>query len=194
MALPLLIDATGNPADHPAAGRYVRDRPGHRRALPAQREGPHRAGRPARRTRERDAAIAQIEGGGRQVGPVDRLRRRRHRQPSRPSSNRAWARRRCRRGRSWPSACSVTPRNCGRTRRKAVQIAADQLHRGGFRRRADRREDARPGLRPDHRDELGWPVSGCAAPTSSTDRPRPAWTASTSGSEKPCASSGFGCW
>ena len=31
----------------------------------------------------------------------------------------------------------------------------DQLHGSGFRRRAARREDARPGLRPDHRDELG---------------------------------------
>ena len=31
--------------------------------------------------------------------------------------------------------------------RKAVQIAADQLHGSRFRRRAARREDARPGLR-----------------------------------------------
>ena len=38
---------------------------------------------------------------------------------------------------------------------KAVQIAQSQLHSSGFRRGADRREDARPGLRPDHRDELG---------------------------------------
>ena len=66
----------------------------------------------------------------------------------------AFARRRCRR-----RDRRVRP---ARRRRGAVAEPAqggadrpDQLHRSGFGRRAARREDARPGLRPDHRDELG---------------------------------------
>ena len=56
-----------------------------------------------------------------------------------------------------------------RRRRRAVAEPAqggadrrDQLHRSGFRRSAGRREDARAGLRPDHRDELGCRRAGAA--------------------------------
>ena len=37
------------------------------------------------------------------------------------------------------------------------------------------------------------PGSGCAAPTTSTARPRPAWTASPAGWPTPCTAAGFGC-
>src|SRR5690606_2024653 len=90
--------------------------------------------------------------GRSEIRRTDRLRRRRHREPPRRHRQgvRQWRHRR--RDRGVRSA---------RRRRGAVAEPAqgradrpDQLHRSGFGRCAAGREDARPGLRPDHRDEF----------------------------------------
>ena len=118
-----------------------------------QRARADRAGRPARPPGQgRRRRADDRPPGAKSVEWID-FDGRRHRQPP-EGDRRRLRRRRCRR------------RDRGvrlaRRRRGAVAEPAqggadrrDQLHRSGFGRRAARREDARPGLRPDHRDELG---------------------------------------
>ena len=150
---------------------------------------PRRARRPARARavptpRRRLAALGHTRRGA-------RLRGHRHRQP--PGAGRAG------RGRRRPRR---RPRRLRRPRRRGGGLAGPrrrgparrgQLRRPGQRRRRARPAGAAPGPRRDRLSSRRWPASGCAAPTSPTARPRPAWTASTSASARRCASTAATC-